>query len=230
MKNDFREFYDEDYILHSAMEGSSEDDYLVHGKLLNAIHKYIKKWKNRHGNWVYQYPEQNVGKTVRRILGENKAIDEYNNRQAREADYNYENKKSGVGLFKRRNSNAMAGDSRYKAPSNNAMAGDSRYKGKHINVNNMPHNDPRYKANPSNVYAQQQKKGNAGTAKYNERKEREKRQLAAAKANKMYYDKGTQAKAKAKAAKKREDQYDFYLTQYGHGPKKYKKYGTKKKW
>ena len=55
MKNDFREFYDEDYILHTAVEGS-EDEYITHS-LRSTIHKYIDKFKNRLGKWVYVYPE-----------------------------------------------------------------------------------------------------------------------------------------------------------------------------
>lgn len=52
MKNDFREYYDVDYILHSV----TEEDYLEHG-LKDRIHKYIKKLKNKYGKWRYIYKQ-----------------------------------------------------------------------------------------------------------------------------------------------------------------------------
>lgn len=51
MKNDFREFYDESYILHSI---SSDEGYIEHG-LLQKAHKYIKKIKDKYGEWRYIY-------------------------------------------------------------------------------------------------------------------------------------------------------------------------------
>lgn len=141
MKNDFREFYDEDYVAQSIMAEES-DDYIAHGRILNAIHKYIDKFKNKKGKWVYVYPGDNVNAAAGRAVNEAKALNEYIGRQQREYDYNMENRKSGQGLAKARNRNAMAGDSRYKSK-NNAMEGDARYKGKSMH-NNM-WGDARYK-------------------------------------------------------------------------------------
>lgn len=53
MKNDFREFYDKDYILHSM----SEEEYIAHGEWANNIRKYIDKVRTRSGKWKYIYPE-----------------------------------------------------------------------------------------------------------------------------------------------------------------------------
>lgn len=56
MKNDFREFYDENYILHSAMSNLSEEE-LMHGEWLNKFRKYVDKIKTASGKWRYIYPE-----------------------------------------------------------------------------------------------------------------------------------------------------------------------------
>lgn len=56
MKNDFRDFYDEDYIMHKAYENSTEEE-LMHGEWLNKFRKYIDKIRTRSGKWRYIYPE-----------------------------------------------------------------------------------------------------------------------------------------------------------------------------
>lgn len=237
MKNDFREFYDEDYILHSM----TEEEYLMHAS--GWGHKFLEKIRTASGKirYIYEKPKnamindpRYVGKPVPNMNAiyqqeqkkASKGLKKYNTRRSIERKINQAKYDLGAAVSKitgknkkfdqtaavraaeyekkQKNKNAMGGDSRYK--SKNAMAGDSRYAGQ---TRNAMGGDSRYTPSAKAI---------------------RERQLKNAKANQMYYDKGAQAKAKAAAAKKREDQYDFYLTQYGHGPKKYKKYGTKKKW
>lgn len=55
MKNDFREFYDEDYIAHAShMRGYSGS--AAYRK--NPFHTYIDKIKTATGKWRYIYPDQ----------------------------------------------------------------------------------------------------------------------------------------------------------------------------
>lgn len=72
MKNDFREFYDEDYILHSTMTNLSEDE-LMHGEWLNKFRKYVDKIKTATGKWRYIYPED-LKKAGRKVLNKGKQI------------------------------------------------------------------------------------------------------------------------------------------------------------
>lgn len=51
MKNDFREFYDEDYILHNMVD----EEYLEHAN--GWGHKFIDKIRTKFGKWRYVYPE-----------------------------------------------------------------------------------------------------------------------------------------------------------------------------
>lgn len=82
MKNDFREFYDKDYILHSM----SEEEYIAHGEWANNLRKYIDKVRTRSGKWKYIYPEDkqkpdlktrvkqtmyNAGAAVSKLTGQN---------------------------------------------------------------------------------------------------------------------------------------------------------------
>lgn len=180
MKNDFREFYDEDYIMHSM-----SDDELMHGgEWKNKAHRYINKIKTAFG-WKYVYPEDvntayqmeqrkaskgltkvanrkalkakisqakyDLGAAVSKLTGKNKKFDQ-RVVNPRQAEYTKNQKQK----------NAMLGDSRYK--SRNAMAGESRY-------------------TPSPEALK-------------------KRQFANAKANQMYYDKTAQRHAKKEATKR----------------------------
>lgn len=96
MKNDFREFYDKNYILHSM----SEEEYIAHGEWSNNIRKYVDKVRTRSGKWKYIYPEdlkkkaENVKRdisyavrnTASKISGKNKTF-------KKTADFrDYENK------------------------------------------------------------------------------------------------------------------------------------------
>ena len=98
MKNDFREFYDEDYILHTAVD-NTDDEYIAHGKLLNAIHKYIDKFKNRKGKWVYVYPDNNGSMVWGREQNRLKAYEDAYGKANRDYQYRKENQKSGQGLY-----------------------------------------------------------------------------------------------------------------------------------
>ena len=52
MKNDFREFYDEDYIMHSMTE-----EELMHGEWANKFTRFVDKVRTKSGKWRYIYPE-----------------------------------------------------------------------------------------------------------------------------------------------------------------------------
>lgn len=92
MKNDFREFYDEDYIIHSSMENADEEE-LMHGEWLNKFRRYVDKVKTASGKWRYIYPEDlkrdasyAVRNAVSKVTGKNKtfkntARDRYNDYQ-----------------------------------------------------------------------------------------------------------------------------------------------------
>jgi len=66
MKNDFREFYDENYIMHKAIDNLNEDE-LMH---FNA-HKYIDKIKDKFGKWRYIYNETKKAKKEARAARDN---------------------------------------------------------------------------------------------------------------------------------------------------------------
>ena len=56
MKNDFRDFYDEEYIMHKAYENSTEEE-LMHSEWASNLRKYVDKVRTRTGKWKYIYPE-----------------------------------------------------------------------------------------------------------------------------------------------------------------------------
>ena len=84
MKNDFRDFYDEAYIMHKAYENSTEEE-LMHGEWLNKFRKYIDKIKTASGKWRYIYPEDLKEKAKDKV----KSI-------KRDADYTYRNLRSKI--------------------------------------------------------------------------------------------------------------------------------------
>ena len=111
MKNDFREFYDENYILHSAMSNLSEEE-LMHGEWLNKFRRYVDKVKTASGKWRYIYPEdlKKAGEKIKRdvsyaarnlrskVTGQNKTFNEKTSRDHHPWMYERQNKKAGRGM------------------------------------------------------------------------------------------------------------------------------------
>ena len=156
MKNDFREYYDEDYIMH--------------GEWNNRFTRFVDKVKTKSGNWRYIYPEdirkeklkkvkrdvsyalRNIGS---KVTGKNKTfvnnttlktIDNGRRLKGNINDYNYEKiqratraayqDKANRNMYSRQN--AMAGDSRYTAPVNKKVKRDNSIK---ISVNSKAAQD-----------------------------------------------------------------------------------------
>ena len=90
MKNDFREFYDKNYIAHNM---TNETDELTHADWASNLRKYVDKVRTKSGKWKYIYPEDlkrdisySVRNAVSKVTGKNKtfkktARDRYNDYQ-----------------------------------------------------------------------------------------------------------------------------------------------------
>ena len=68
MKNDFREFYDVDYIMHSYT-----DDELMHWEWPAGVRKYIDKIRTASGKWRYIY-ENDIKPGVQKGINKGKQI------------------------------------------------------------------------------------------------------------------------------------------------------------
>lgn len=161
MKNDFREFYDENYIMHTAMSNATEED-LMHGEWTSNLRKYVDKVRTRTGKWKYIYPEdlkkkaENVKRDVSyaarnlksKVTGKNKTF-ENKVRIPQRGDYHYET----------------------------IAPGSLKASGKKINVSKgVPSGGVAYvhdKRNIANNYVREQKKGGIGMSKYAERHKKE---------------------------------------------------------
>ena len=227
MKNDFREFYDENYILHSAMSNTDEDDHLEHGRLLNAIHRYIDKYKARSGKWVYVYPDEvRKGQEGTSKYLERKRLNGMN------TVYQEQQRKASAGMssYNKRHAGEIAKEKiKARARKNRQLAAANA---------NKQYYDQSDKARK----ARQLKAANANKGYYDKTgvAERKARQTAAYNANRQYYDKtNTYAltqKHKAykdsvsKAIKNQEANAKYYNKANPLPVKRrYKKYGTKKK-
>ena len=209
MKNDFREFYDENYIMHTAMSNATEEE-LMHGEWTSNLRKYVDKVRTRTGKWKYIYPEdlkkkaENVKRDVSykarnlasKVTGKNKTF-ENKVRTAQRGDYHYE----GITKLKPNGKKIKVTYNKYGAAE-------------------VPSGGVAYihdKRDIANNYAREQKKGGIGMSKYAERKRRES-QLKAANANKQYYDQtGKKEKAERKtrqlnAANANKQYYDKTFT------------------
>ena len=185
MKNDFREFYDENYILHSAMSNTDEDDHLEHGRLLNAIHRYIDKYKARSGKWVYVYPDEvRKGQEGTSKYLERKRLNGMN------TVYQEQQRKASAGMssYNKRHAGEIAKEKiKARARKNRQLAAANA---------NKQYYDQSDKARK----ARQLKAANANKGYYDKTgvAERKARQTAAANANKGYYDKTGVAERKAR--------------------------------
>ena len=236
MKNDFREFYDEEYIMHTAVEGS-DDDYLEHGRLLNAIHRYIDKYKARSGKWVYVYPEEvrkgqeGTSKYLerQRLNGMNTVYQEQQRKaSAGMATYN----KRHAGEIAKEKIKARARRNRQLAAANaNKQYYDQTDKARKERQLRAANANKGYYDKTGSARARQLAAAKANKQYYD--KTGRARQLAAAKANKQYYDKTGNIQVRRKKALENMERQRKAIRaneQYYNKQKKYKKYGTKKNW
>lgn len=157
MKNDFREFYDEDYIMHSM----TEEEYLMHASGWGK--KFIDKIRTKFGKWRYIYPEdlKTLGNAAKDAAGKAKqqlkwAGENAAQRTKEAVDYLKSNKKFAKTASKRKTENRVR------------------------RTSGLPN------------YERIQRQARTGLAE----SQRRDRQLNAAKANQMYYDKTAQRHAK----------------------------------
>ena len=166
MKNDFRDFYDEEYIMHKAYENSTEEE-LMHGEWSSNIRKYIDKVRTRTGKWKYIYPEdlkkkaENVKRDVSykarnlvsKVTGKNKTF-ENKVRIPQRGDYHYE------------------GVTKYLKPDGKKI----KVKYNKYGAAEVPSGGVAFvntKRGIANDYAREQKKGGVGMSKYAERRQKE---------------------------------------------------------
>ena len=168
MKNDFREFYDEDYIRHSM----SEEEYIAHGEWANNIRKYIDKVRTRSGKWKYIYPEDLKKKAAN---------------LKRDVSYAARNLKSKITRTNKTFNKKVAGfNNNGNVDGSGHWEGvtrDLKPNGHKLNVKKnkygaweLPSGGVTYvntKENIHNAYARENKKANKGMSKYNERHQQE---------------------------------------------------------
>lgn len=129
-------------------------EYIEHGLLKDQaakVHKYIKRWKNEAGKWVYQYKKPKSNPTFvsseasKELVGDGGFVNRYDKGHKTAARREYIKRANDI--WRARNG--------YRKTSKSAMKGDSRYKrskksvAKYYSKNNGPFpsdwNDLRFK-------------------------------------------------------------------------------------